>query len=203
MIFACNWYQNDRQGKQNSISRPNLISYITKFGRKFKVSMSVSYYSTNRAYRSGDCTCKMHGNDGLDEQNSDTWPNLISHSIILAGRNLLTFTSGLFYTTVRRHLCCHWLVCQLHGWEVVVLLKDGRVVDHVDTLGKARDLDLCWILPKITLFLPFSFVESSFASFSFVSVDVTAIPRLIMWRRCSSYWRWWRYKASGEGPFWC
>ena len=53
-------------------------------------------------------------------------------------------------------------------------------MDHVDTLGKARDLDLCWILPKITLFLPFSFVESSFASFSFVSVEVDNVEEIFI-----------------------
>ena len=42
-------------------------------------------------------------------------------------------------------------------------------MDHVDTLGKARDpdLDLCLILPKITLFLPFSLRRVVFRQFQF------------------------------------
>ena len=200
MIHTCNWYQNDRQGKQNSISWPNLICYITKFGGKFKVSMSVSKYSTNRAYRSGDCTCKMHGNDGLDEQNSDTWPNLISHSIILAGRNLLTFTSDLFL-----HHCASSSPLSL-GSVSAVLLRGRCSTQRWPCRGPRGHVgEGQGPRPRFVFdFAEDHLVLAFFPSSSRLSpVSVSFRWRLIMWRRCSSYWRWWRYKASGEGPFWC
>ena len=48
MIYACNWYQNDRQGEQNLNSWPILIFYFEKFGGKFKIRTSVSSFSTKR-----------------------------------------------------------------------------------------------------------------------------------------------------------
>ena len=49
-IYACNGYRNDRQSKQNSDSRPNFIFHLKKFGGKFKIPLSVSYQTTNKAH---------------------------------------------------------------------------------------------------------------------------------------------------------
>ena len=78
MIYACNWYQIDRQDEQKSDPWQNFIFYLKIFGGKFKICTSVSYYTTNKPYRSFDSACNGCRNNQLDEQDLGPGQNVIS-----------------------------------------------------------------------------------------------------------------------------